>query len=118
MISFSSAQRFFIYRSATDMRKSFDGLCGIVTNELGKPLATGDVFIFINKPRHSIKLLQWDRDGFVIYYKRLEQGTFEMPDCCGNTRDIEIKREELVMLLEGIELKSVKRRNRYSYEQA
>lgn len=117
MISFSSSQRFFIYRAATDMRKSFDGLCGLVTNELSKPLTTGDVFIFINKPRDSIKLLVWDRNGFVIYYKRLEQGTFEMPDGDDQTKELKIKWEELVMLLEGIELKSVKRRNRYSYEQ-
>ena len=66
MISFNSSQRFFLYRGATDMRKSFNGLCGLVTNELQKPLTTGDVFMFINKPRNSIKLLVWDRNGFVI----------------------------------------------------
>ena len=115
MISFNSSQRFFLYRSATDMRKSFDGLCGFVTNELQKPLTTGDVFIFINKPRNSIKLLVWDRNGFVIYYKRLEEGNFEIP--VGDDKAISIKWEELVMMLEGIALKSLKRRKRYSIPQ-
>jgi len=115
MISFNSLQRFFLYRGATDMRKSFDGLCGLVTNELQKPLTTGDVFMFINKPRNSIKLLVWDRSGFVIYYKRLEAGTFEIPE--GNEKSMTIKWEELVMMLEGIALKSMKRRKRYSIPQ-
>ena len=114
MISFSSSQRFFLYRGATDMRKSFDGLCGLVTNGLQRLLTTGDVFMFINKPRNSIKLLVWDRNGFVIYYKRLEAGTFEIPE--GNEKSMTIKWEELVMMLEGISLKSVKRRKRYAYQ--
>src|SRR5277367_4223587 len=115
MIAFSSSQRFFLYRGATDMRKSFDGLCGLVANELQMPLMTGDVFMFINKPRNSIKLLVWDRNGFVIYYKRLEAGTFEVP--ATDEKSMTIKWEELVMMLEGIVLKSVKRRKRYSIPQ-
>ena len=115
MISFSSSQRFFLYRSATEMRKSFDGLCGLVANELQKPLTTGDVFMFINKPRNSIKLLVWDRNGFVIYYKRLEVGTFEVP--ATDEKSMTIKWEELVMMLEGISLQSVKRRKRYTCQQ-
>lgn len=115
MNPFSSSQRFFLYRGATDMRRSFAGLSGIVTNELQKPLTSGDVFIFINKPRNSIKLLVWDRNGFVIYYKRLEEGTFEIP--AGNEKSVVIKWDELVMMLEGISLKSVQRRKRYTYPQ-
>ena len=97
------------------MRRSFAGLSGIVLNELQKPLTSGDVFIFINKPRNSIKLLVWDRNGFVIYYKRLEEGTFEIP--AGDEKSIVIKWDELIMMLEGIALKSVKRRKRYSIPQ-
>ena len=97
------------------MRRSFAGLGGIVVNELQKSLTSDDVFIFINKPRNSIKLLVWDRNGFVIYYKRLEEGTFEIPE--GNEKSIAIKWEELVMMLEGIALKSVKRRKRYACQQ-
>lgn len=116
MISFSSWQRFLLYRGATDMRKSFDGLCGLVTGELNQSLVTGDVFIFINKPRNSIKLLVWDRSGFVIYYKRLEQGTFELP-VPGEGKSTIVRWEELVMMLEGISLGSVKRKKRFVYPQ-
>ena len=116
MIGFNSAQRFFLYRGAVDMRKSFDGLCGVVTAELDKPLTTGDVFIFVNKPRHSIKLLVWDRSGFVIYYKRLEQGTFELP-AGGDEKSTVLRWDELVMILEGITLGSVKRKKRFTYPQ-
>jgi transposase len=117
MISFHSSQRFFLYRGATDMRKSFDGLSGLVKNELNKSLTTGDVFIFLNKPRNSIKLLVWDRSGFVIYYQRLEAGTFEMPVATDAAKSLSLKWEELVMMLEGIDLKSVKRRKRYTCQQ-
>ena len=61
------------------MGKSFDGLSGIATNEMKAPLLSGDVFIFLNRRRTHIKMLQWQLDGFGIYYKRLEQGTFERP---------------------------------------
>ena len=77
------------------------------------PLTGGDVFIFINKPRNSIKLLVWDRSGYVIYYKRLEEGTFEIP-AANDEKSIPVKWDELVMMLEGIALKSVKRRKRYT----
>ena len=117
MIFFHSSQRFFLYRGATDMRKSFDGLSGVVKNELNKPLTSSDVFVFHNKPRNSIKLLLWDGSGFVICYKRLESGTFEMPDASSDAKSVSIRWEELVMLLEGISLKSVKRRKRFTCQQ-
>ena len=117
MISFSSSQRYYLYRAATDMRKSFDGLSGLVINELRQVLTAGDVFIFINKPRNSIKLLVWDRNGFVIYYKRLEAGTFTLPSGSDETKGWVIKWEELVMMLEGILLASAKRRKRYTSPQ-
>lgn len=115
MISFSSRQRYFLYVERTDMRKSFDGLSGIVTNHMDGDLLSGDVFLFINGKRDRIKLLVWDRSGFVIYYKRLESGTFELPSTTGPCGTIELRWEELVMLLEGIRLNSVKRRKRYEH---
>jgi transposase len=117
MIAFTSSQRYYLYRGATDMRRSFAGLSGIVTNELKGNLTNGDVFIFINKPRDSIKLLVWDRTGFVIYYKRLEAGTIELPKLEKDATSGVIKWEELVMMLEGISLKSMHRRKRYQYPQ-
>ena len=114
MISFTSAQRYFLHRGHADMRKSFDGLCGLVSGALNKNIFSGDVFIFINRDRNRMKLLVWDRSGFVIYYKRLEEGTFELPSSENKEAGVEIKWEELVLILEGISLASVRRRKRYS----
>ena len=114
MISFTSAQRYFLCRSHTDMRKSFDGLCGLVSAAMNRNIFSGDVFIFINRPRNRMKLLVWDRSGFVIYYKRLEEGNFELPAVDSNEPGIELRWEELVLILEGISLESVKRRKRFS----
>jgi len=112
MFPISSQSRFFLYTSATDMRKSFDGLQGIVHNCLHKSPLSGDVYIFINKRRNRIKLLVWDRNGFWLLYKRLEQGRFQK--LLSTDQDgLTISYETLVMLLEGVDLASIKRRIRY-----
>lgn len=93
------------------MRKSFDGLSGLVCNELGRDPASGDVFIFLNRSRTFIKLLHWESGGFVLYYKRLEKGTFTPPvldDTC-----TQIKWPELVLMIEGIEVKKSIQKARY-----
>ena len=112
MLSLSSRQRFFWYRGVVDMRKSFNGLCLLVETEMGFDLMSGDVFIFVNRRRDRMKLLMWDRTGFVIWYKRLEEGTFEWPDLSGKN---EISWEQLLLILEGVVLKSAKRRKRYAH---
>lgn len=112
MLSLSSRQRFFWYRGVADMRKSFNGLCLLVQTEMGFDLMSGDVFIFVNRRRDRMKLLMWDRTGFVIWYKRLEEGTFEWPDLSGKN---EISWEALLLILEGVILKSAKRRKRYTH---
>ena len=114
MLPFSSAQNYYLYREPTDMRKSFNGLSGVVRSELGRNPLEGDVFIFINRRRDKIKLLVWDRSGFVILYKNLEQGTFELPQFKSEAKSHSLKWEELVLILEGVELKSVRRRKRYA----
>lgn len=93
------------------MRKGFNGLSGLVRNHIQHELLSGDVFIFLNKRRDRIKLLVWDRNGFVVWYKVLEQGTFELPAAENNT--LEMSWSDIQLLLEGIEIKSVKRRKRY-----
>jgi len=108
MIAFSSSQRYFLYQEATDMRKSFDGLCGLVRRDLKRDPLSGDVFVFINRRRTHIKLLVWDRSGFVLYYKRLERGTFEVPSGDGLTW------QHLMLMLEGVSIASVRFRKRYS----
>lgn len=96
------------------MRKGCYGLCGIVQNELGKNILLGDVFVFINKGYNKIKLLQWDKDGFALYEKRLERGRFEYPAHLQNGTDILLTHLQLQHILQGIILKSVKHKKRFS----
>lgn len=112
MLGFSSRQRYFLYGAPTDMRKGFAGLSGLVRRHLDHELLGGDVFVFINRRRDRVKLLTWDTTGFALYYKQLERGTFELPSMAGES-SLELDWSELVMLLEGIEIKSIKRRKRY-----
>ena len=111
MLSFSARQRYFLYRAATDMRKGFNGLSGLVREHVSHELLSGDAFIFLNKRRDRVKILVWDRTGFVVWYKVLEQGTFELPKSQNDT--LEMSWTDIQLLLEGIEIKSVKRRKRY-----
>lgn len=95
------------------MRKSFDGLCGLVTAKLGMDPMGGDLFVFINKKRNRIKLLRWEPGGFVLFYKRLEKGTFELPkkDKTGYGHTIDYG--QLVMMVTGISLEYAKKRRRF-----
>ena len=113
LLSYSSAYRYYLYRGVA-MRKSFDGLSGIVRNELQKDPLRGEVFIFINKRRNQVKLLLWEGDGFSLYYKRLEKGTYELPVWNGHTACVELGSDGLMLILKGISLKSVRRRKRFS----
>jgi transposase len=97
------------------MRKGFDSLSGIVTQQMSMSVLKGDVFIFINKERNQIKLLLWEGDGFGLYHKRLEKGTYELPAYHNNTGSIQISSEQLQLILQGISLKSVRKRKRYQH---
>src|SRR5690349_8049204 len=110
-ILFSDRYRYFIYRAGCDMRKGYDGLSGLVRNEWKKDPLCGDVFIFLSRQRNKIKLLHWQNDGFVIYSKRLEKGTFELP----KNHSIEISSHQLQFILDGIDLSSIKKRMRYEH---
>lgn len=114
MLSISSAYRYYLYRDKADMRKSFDSLSGIVRNELQKDPLSGEVFIFINKRGNQVKLLLWEGDGFSLYYKRLEKGTYELPLINAHTLCVELCSDSLMLILKGISLKSVRRRKRFS----
>jgi transposase len=94
------AARYFLYREPTDIRKSFDGLCGLVS-------------IFLNRPRNRIKLLRWEAGGFVLFYKRLEKGTFELPGITHEGVSHEIDYGELAMIITGISMKYAKKRRRF-----
>ena len=108
MLALTAATRIYLYRRPCDMRKSFDGLCGLIRSELkGDPLS-GSLFVFCNRRRNMVKLLYWDRDGFVIWYKRLEQGTFNLPHILASNGRID--RRQLSLLLEGVVPKKVNKR--------
>lgn len=109
-----NSYRFFLYHQPCDMRKSFEGLSGLVRNELEKDPLSGEVFVFFNKRRTLVKLLLWDFTGFIIFNKRLEVGTFA-PFQGASCDSLEIKRKELLLILEGIELKTTRARKRYSH---
>jgi transposase len=113
MISFSPAIKIYLHREPVDMRKSYDGLFGIVKNELAMDVRNGGLFMFINLRRNRVKLLYWDTDGIAIWQKRLERGSLQHPQPQGNSKHLEIDASELNLLLSGIELSSVKRRKRY-----
>jgi len=95
------------------MRKGFDGLSGLVRDSMTKDPLSGDVFIFFNKRRSQVKLLLWERDGFSIYHKRLERGTYELPSLTDSSACVALRSDELMLILQGISLQSVRRRKRF-----
>ncbi len=113
MLSLPPTVRIWLAAQPADLRKSFDGLAALVQQGLqGDPLS-GDIFVFRNKAADRIKLLIWEEDGYAIWYKRLEVGTFRFPPSPQSQARVEIRAADLVMLLEGIDLSTVKRGKRY-----
>jgi len=111
MLSLPTSVRIWLATRATDMRKSFDTLAEVVRQQLGGDPLSGQLFVFRNKRADRVKLLYWDEDGFVIVYKRLEAGTFRLPQAESN--GLEIRAADLQMLLDGVDLDSVNRQKRY-----
>ena len=110
MLALSANTRIFFHREAVDMRKGFEGLCGLVESFFNGELTSGAYFVFLNWKRDRMKVLYWDIDGLAIWYKRLEKGRF--PKCKNEEKIIE--RKEFFMLLEGIEPKRIEKRFRIS----
>ena len=111
MLSLALPGRIFVYTRPTDMRKSFDGLAALVREHLGADPLSGHLFVFRSKRRDRLKLLYWDEDGLVVWAKRLEEGTFQIPEA--DAAGIEIKATDLALILGGVDLASAKRRPRY-----
>lgn len=114
MLSILAGTRVFLATEPTDMRKSFDGLQGLVTDMLKQDPLSGHLFLFVNRRRDKLKILYWDGDGLAIWYRRLEQGTFQLPVVGKDHASVEMRSDELTMLLRGIDFSSVKRRKRYA----
>lgn len=118
MLSFFPRGRVFLAVPPADMRCSIDGLAGLVRSGLGEDPLSGDLFAFTNRRRDRIKILLWDRSGFWVLYKRLEKGTFAWPTTEEGPNRAVLSLEELSLLLEGIELSSLRRRKWYSRKAA
>jgi transposase len=118
MLSWPPTVRIFLGAEPTDMRKGFDGLAETVRSALGLDPLSGHLFVFRNRRGDRVKILYWDRDGLAYWYKRLERGTFRFPaaSLSDGTKGVEVKAADLMMLLDGVDLCSVRRQRRYSQE--
>ena len=115
MLNFASAS-IYLCVAPTDMRKSFDGLSALAREHLKCDPLSGAWFVFRNRRADRLKLLYWDGDGFAIWQKRLEIGSFEFPGVEGNAVGVSIRAGDLALILGGIDLASAKRRKRYTPE--
>ena len=109
----SSPTRIWLCTSPADMRCSFDRLSELASSVTGEDPFSGHLFLFRSRGGDRIKILYWDKDGFALWYKRLEEGTFKLPKVEASQKSVQLRPSELAMLLDGIDLKSVKRVKRY-----
>jgi len=112
MLMLSPAVKIFLCAQATDMRRSFDKLAEMTRGVLAQDPFSGHLFVFFNRPRDRVKILFWDRSGFCLYYKRLEEGSFRVPKLDAGAARLEAA--ELLLILEGIELADATRQKRFS----
>ena len=98
------------------MRKGFDALSGLVRSQMGRDPLSGEVFIFINRGRNTVKILHWERGGLVIYHKRLEVGQFERPFFDEKQNTFQMRWSELVMMIEGVSMKNTVQRKRFDLD--
>jgi transposase len=116
----SAAVRVFLCTKPTDMRNGFDGLLGMAREYLGQDPLSGHLFLFLNRRRDRVKILFWERDGLVIWYKRLEAGTFQKLDPAASAdrksgpAGLELTATDLSLLLTGIDVTTAQRRKRYA----
>ncbi len=116
MLLFSYPVRnYYLYTGHIDFRKGIDGLCGIVNNELHQSPLTGDMFVFMNRRRNQLKMLHWQGDGYCVWYKRLEKGSYELPEV-NDEKSVELSLQQLQFILQGVVLKSVKLHTRYQHK--
>ena len=114
MLSLAHNTRIYVYRPAADLRKSFDGLTGLVRSAFQSDPRDGSWFLFFNKRRDRLKILAWEPDGFSIWYKRLESGSFEPLLGADNADTLELDATQLTMLLSGVNLATAQRRKRFA----
>lgn len=116
MLSLPSLVKIYLHATPVNLHFTFDRLAGIVREEMGKDPLSGHLFVFRNRRGDRVKLLFWDDDGYVIFYKRLEVGVFRFPAVDADTRAVQVSISDLSLLLWGIEPASVRRQKRFSLE--
>jgi transposase len=117
MLSWPPTVKIYLGAEATDMRKGFDSLAYLVESSMALDPFSGHLFVFRSRRGDRIKILYWDADGYVLWYKRLEKGSFRFPTAAAHaTGHVEIKAADLMMILDGVDLASVRRQRRYSRE--
>ncbi len=115
MLTLGTSGRIWVCVEPVDGRKSFDGLAAVITARLGRDPLSGDLFVFKNRRGDRLKILAWQGDGFALYLRRLERGTFAFPSA--TTAELSVTATELAMILGGIEFHGAKRRTRYQQQQ-
>ncbi len=115
MIALTPQIRVFLYRRPTDMRKSFHGLVALTESELKQDPLSGSLFVFLNRRRDRVKILYWGRFGFCIWYQQLQKGTYQIPSptALAEQETLEVTSSQLSLILEGIDLTSVRHRPRF-----
>jgi transposase len=98
MLTLPANMRIYLHMRPTDMRKSFDGMCALVRSVFQADPLNGSLFLFVNRRGDRLKALWWDRDGLALFYKRLEEGTFELPAAKGESPTLEIAATDLALL--------------------
>ena len=109
----ASGARIWLAAEPTDMRCGFDRLAEQVRSVISQDPLSGHLFLFRSRRAERLKVLTWDRDGYVLWYKRLEQGVFQLPRLSPGTRSVELRPSELAMILDGIDMTKLKRVPRY-----
>jgi transposase len=109
MLTLPSSVKIFLATAPVDMRKSHDGLAAAVRRQLGQDEFSGHLFVFMSRSRDRVKILCWERGGFVLWYKRLEKNRFRMPTFEGEGTSLELDAGQLTMLLDGVDMNRVHR---------
>lgn len=114
MLTMPASVRIYVAAEAVDLRRGFDGLAAATRSLIGESPLSGHLFVFLNRRKNRIKLLVWDRTGYLLLYKRLERGTFELPtQPDAGRRHVEVDAGELGLMLEGLDLRGARRQDRW-----
>ena len=114
MFTLSAAVRIYVAAAPCDLRRGFDGLSALTRSVIGSDPMSGHLFVFLNRRRDRIKILAWDRTGYVVVYKRLERGTFRLPVAPrAGQQHVDMDAGELMLMLEGLDLRQARRQRRW-----